>query len=197
MTQSQDHCYQVMPRPILSDGVLYFRAVNKSDIEAIRNWRNDQMDVLRQMEPITKEAQVRYFEENIWPDLIRNEPKQILLAIELHGELIGYGGLVHISWPCRRAEVSFLFASNLEQDSELLNEYFIRYLDLIQEFAFKDLGLLRLWTETYAHRTSHLRMLEAAGFQREGCLRSHVMINSEPIDSLLHGLLADEWKERQ
>jgi carbamoyl-phosphate synthase large subunit len=182
-----------MPRPLLDDGELHLRAVNSTDIEAIRHWRNDQMDVLRQSEPISQEAQVRYFQETIWPDLISLEPKQILLAIERQGELIGYGGLVHISWPYRRAEVSFLLDPKIEQNSEVLYEYFIRYLALIQELAFKDLRLNRLTTETYAQRVVHIGALEAAGHRIEGRLREHVIVNDLPTDSLVHGLLAHEW----
>jgi len=193
MIHSQDHRYQVMPRPLITDGVLYLRAVDESDIEAIRQWRNEQMDVLRQTEKISQEAQVRYFQETIWPDLIQLEPNQILLAIESEGELIGYGGLVHISWPCRRGEISFLLAPKLEQDKEVLYEYFIRYLALIQELAFKDLRLNRLTTETYSQRVVHIEALEAAGHRMEGKLREHVLVNDSPVDSVLHGLLAHEW----
>lgn len=194
MIQSQLHRYLVMPRPQISDSVLNLRAVNQADIEAIRQWRNDQMDVLRQTEPISQEAQVRYFEENIWPDLIQLQPKQILLAIERQGELIGYGGLVHISWPYRRAEISFLLSPKLEKDSKVLYEYFTRFLALVQELAFKDLKLNRLSTETYAHRVIHIRALEVAGHRLEGKLRNHVIIDDSPIDALVHGLLAQEWR---
>ena len=196
MIQSQHHRYQVMPRPLLNDGVLHLRAVDQADIEVIRQWRNDQMDVLRQTEPITQEAQVRYFQEKIWPDLIRLEPKQILLAIERQGELIGYGGLVHISWPYRRAEISFLLDPKLEQEGEFLHEYFTRFLELIQELAFKDLRLNRLTTETYAQRVVHIGALEAAGHRIEGRLREHVFVDGSPIDSLVHGLLAHEWRAK-
>lgn len=189
--------YRIMSRSSLQDGDVTLRTVVLEDIESIRQWRNSQLDVLRQAAPISPEAQERYFAEQIWPDKLLLQPKQVLLAIERKHELIGYGGLVQIAWHDRRAEVSFLLAPSIESSPLDRAIVFSSFLRLLQELAFKDLGLLRLWTETYAHRTAHLRTLEAAGFQREGCLRSHVMINSEPIDSLLHGLLADEWKEQQ
>lgn len=196
MINLKDHRYQIMPRPLLDDGLLQLRAVNRADIEDIRKWRNDQMDVLRQTKPISHEKQVQYFEEDIWPDLLRSEPNQILLAIEKQGELIGYGGLVHISWPYRRAEISFLLSPSLEKDSDVLYEYFTRYLALIQELAFKDLHLHRLTTETYANRAVHIKALEAAGHRNEGRLREHVFVKDSPMDSLLHGLLAHEWNAK-
>jgi RimJ/RimL family protein N-acetyltransferase len=185
--------YLIMPRPLLQDGDMTLRAIDPDDIELIRQWRNSQLDVLRQTAPISRAEQEIYFDEKIWPDKFILNPKQLLLAIEQKNELIGYGGLVQINWRDRRAEVSFLL-SPLKESSPVDRELvFSSFLRLIQELAFKDLGLIRLWTETYAHRTAHLHTLESAGFKFEGCLRSHVMINSDPTDSLLHGLLADEW----
>ena len=165
--------YLIMPNPQLNDGDLSLRAVSLSDIEAIRQWRNAQMDVLRQRAVISMEAQRSYFETHIWPDKVSLHPRQILLAIELGGRLVGYGGLVHIAWQDQRAELSFLLEPRLEQNSAIREALFSRFLRLVQVLAFAELKLLRLWTETYAHRMEHLRTLEASGFQPEGCLREH------------------------
>lgn len=186
--------YLVMPTPNLSDGVLDIRAVQPADIDAIRQWRNAQMDVLRQTAPISPEEQERYFAEHVWSQIASSEPSQILLALESAGVLIGYGGLVHISWPNRRAEVSFLLTPDLEKKSDELIALFSRFLALMKHLAFEDLGLRRLCTETFAHRTRHIATLEASGFRYEGRLREHVLIEGKPTDSIAHGLLAFEWK---
>jgi len=189
--------YLVMPNPCLSDGVVDVRAVQPADIEAIRQWRNTQMDVLRQTAPISPEEQERYFAEHVWSQIASSEPSQILLALESAGVLIGYGGLVHISWPNRRAEVSFLLTPDLEKKSDELVALFSRFLALMKQLAFEDLGLRRLCTETFAHRTRHIQILEASGFRCEGRLREHVLIDGKPTDSFAHGLLASEWKNGQ
>lgn len=189
--------YRVMPTPKLSDGVLEVRAVQPADIEAIRQWRNAQMDVLRQTAPISPEQQAHYFAEHVWPQTESLEPSQVLVALERAGVLIGYGGLVHISWANRRAEVSFLLTPELEKNSDELIALFSRFLDLMKQLAFDDLGLRRLCTETFAHRTRHIATLEASGFSCEGRLREHVLIDGKPTDSFAHGLLAFEWKNGQ
>lgn len=196
MTSAQ-HDYRIMPRPRLHDADLSLRAVGPQDIEAIRQWRNSQMDVLRQSESITPEAQQRYFAEHVWPDKDALHPKQILLAIERDGNAVGYGGLVHISWHDLRAEISFLLAPLIENEPDSRTEPFSRFLRLVQELAFMDLNLSRLWTETHAHRTAHIRTLESVGFRLEGRLRRHVTVDGKRTDSLLHGLLAHEWKEER
>jgi len=187
--------YLIMSNTQLQDGELSLRAVAPCDIEAIRRWRNSQMDVLRQTAFISTEAQRCYFEEYVWPEKGSRYPRQILLAIDLGGRLIGYGGLVHIAWQHKRAELSFLLEPSLENKSAVRASLFLRFLRLVRILAFADLKLSRLWTETYAHRTEHISTLEASGFQLEGCLREHVIIDGKPLDSLLHGLSLNKWKK--
>lgn len=188
-----EQAYRIMPRPRLVDAELTLRAVQKHDIEAIRQWRNAQMDVLRQSTLLTPEFQQRYYEEHVWPGKIALQPTQILLAIEVSGELVGYGGLVHISWEYRRAEISFLLMPSLERNNIKLAEFFTRFLNLLQKLAFEDLKLKRLTTETYAYRVVHIQALETAGHQLEGRLKNHVIVDDQPCDSLVHGLLESQW----
>lgn len=187
--------YVAMPRTRLSDGVLSLRAVESADVEPIRAWRNSQMDVLRQERVIAPQEQLEYFERHVWPEMERANPGQILLGIERGGELIGYGGLVHVSWSNLRAEISFLLSPELESDVDGRAETFARFLRLSQELAFGDLGLRRLFTETFAHRLRHIETLEACGFRREGCMREHVRIGDAAEDSLIHGILAVDWRK--
>jgi RimJ/RimL family protein N-acetyltransferase len=184
-----------MPSPQMQADGLVMRAVNYGDIDRIRQWRNDQMDVLRQDALITEEAQQRYFEEHIWPDKLSHHPRNILLALERAAHLVGYGGLVHISWQDQRAELSFLLDPCIERSIATRTEIFSKFLRLIQVLAFAQLKLSRLWTETYAHRVDHLRTLEDSGFKFEGCLRRHVTVDGKLTDSVLHGLLLHEWEE--
>ncbi|MDJ1018246.1 MAG: GNAT family N-acetyltransferase [Paracoccaceae bacterium] len=170
------------------------RAIEPQDIELVRQWRNAQMDVLRQKAPINPDAQKEYFAKQVWPQKALDHPTQILFAIERDGTLVGYGGLVHISWPNRRAEISFLLSPDLEADSEARAKLFHHYLRLVQTIAFADLHLARLFTETFEHRTAHIASLETAGMRLEGQLRHHAIVNDKPTDSLMHGILAQEWE---
>lgn len=184
--------YICLPTTPLKVGSFSLVTVQEEHIESIRQWRNAQMDVLRQMEPISPDQQVRYYKEHIWPTLDRPNPRQILLSFLEGGRHIGYGGLVHIAWGHRRAEVSFLLDPVLAADIPTHCRYFALYLGLVKQLAFSILGLHRLHTETYALRTDLIRELEANGFYREGIMRDHVRINGLAIDSLIHGCLNDE-----
>jgi RimJ/RimL family protein N-acetyltransferase len=165
------------------------RTVQTSDIDSIRRWRNAQLDILRQVEPISCDEQVDYFIRHIWPDLGNSQPSNILVTYLVDLVPIGYGGLVHIDWTSKRAEVSFLVAPERAADPDTYETDFYRFLMLIQELAFQNIGLRKLYTETYDIRPHHIAVLEKAGFQRERVLREHISIAGKTVDSIIHGLL--------
>lgn len=179
-----------MPRARLDLGDLWIEAIQPAHIEPIRQWRNAQIDVLRQSSIISPEQQRAYYEQHIWPDQKNMQPRNILVAIHQGDDFIGYGGLVHIAWEHRRAELSFLLDTTLTSDINFLIRTFGTFLELMKVLAFEDLGLQRLSTETYAMRKHHIDVLEESGFRREGVLKQHVIIDGEPVDSILHGCLA-------
>lgn len=181
--------YACMPRPILAAGALTIEAVQPEHIERIRQWRNEQMDVLRQTSVITAQQQQMYYMEHIWPETRAAHPRTILLAYKDQDRLVGYGGLVHVAWEHRRAEVSFLLDTALSAAGDAYSRYFSSFLQLIKRLAFGDLGLHRLFTETYATRDAHIAILESAGFRPEGVLREHVRIGGQGVDSIIHGCL--------
>lgn len=165
----------------------------EQDIESVRRWRNEQIDVLRQKQPLTEAQQSAYYRGTISPTFQEATPKQVLFSY-LEGErLIGYGGLVHIDWEVRRGEVSFLVETSRAADPVRYTDDFRRYFGLLARAAFEDLGFRRLTSETFDIRPLHVEVLESLGFRREGRLRKQVMVNGSPVDSLLHGLLRDEW----
>ena len=145
------------------------------------------MRVLRQRVLLTIERQEKYFQEVIAPSFCETQPSQILFSYLSRGVLIGYGGLVHISWEDRRAEVSFLSDPARAADAKEYELDFSTYLAIIQTLAFKHLKFTRLFTETYDLRPQHVSILESSGFELEGRMKSHVWIDLKPVDSLIHG----------
>ena len=64
----------------MPDPMLTIRPIHADDIEAIRQWRNAQLDVLRQPRPISPEEQERYFATYIWSTMGAARPSQILVS---------------------------------------------------------------------------------------------------------------------
>jgi 2-polyprenyl-3-methyl-5-hydroxy-6-metoxy-1,4-benzoquinol methylase/RimJ/RimL family protein N-acetyltransferase len=179
---------------VLNDYALV--ALRKQDIYQIKEWRNVQIDVLRQKRLLTDAVQENYYQSAILPTYRQPFPRQILFSILRNEVCIGYGGLVNISWEDRRAEISFL-VDHLRASNEAQYEGdFTNYLTLIKRIAFEELDLNRLFLETYDIRSKHIRIIENSGFSLEGRLRQHVTINGKKVDSLLHGMVKQAYRER-
>lgn len=175
----------------LARGPIRLRPIHWDDREPIRRWRNAQLDVLRQADPLTVEDQDRYFDDVVRDQLDQERPDQVLLAMLEDDRLVGYGGVVHISWHNRRGEISFMTEPS-RLDEPTLRADWLTFLSLIGETARDRLGLHRLTTETYAIRRSLLEILDEAGFQREGVLRDHAVVDGAFVDSIVHGRLLDD-----
>jgi len=178
----------------LSEGQFKLVPLRYEDIFLIKDWRNAQIDILRQVRPLTDEDQEQYYREVVEPSFQQSEPKQILFSYLKEGKCIGYGGLVHISWKDKRAEVSFLLNPQFTKEECVYADIFSNFLTLIKECAFEHLGLNRLFTETYNVRPNHIRTLEKNGFLREGKLREHTMIEERFVDSIMHGFLRSDYE---
>jgi RimJ/RimL family protein N-acetyltransferase len=171
------------------NGIYSIRPVDDAHIEPIRVWRNEQITVLRQKDIISAQQQRDYYETKIWPAMTLPEPDNILMAFFERSRLIGYGGLVHIAWEHRRAELSFLLDTTLMEKSSVFRKLHQVFLNLIRLLAFEDLVLNRLYTETYSFRSDMIASLEHFGFQYEGEMRQHVRVNGSYVNSVIHGYL--------
>ncbi|WP_163269130.1 GNAT family N-acetyltransferase [Chelativorans alearense] len=67
-------------------------------------------------------------------------------------------------------------------------------LNLVIPFAFETLSLHRLEAACIPKNTRSIRLLEKAGFQREGLLRSYLRINGTWQDHYLYALIAGEHR---
>lgn len=70
--------------------------------------------------------------------------------------------------------------------------YMTEALEQVIPFAFNKLGLHRLEAACIPHNVRSIRLLEKAGFQREGLLRSYLKINGMWQDHLLFSLLESD-----
>ncbi|MEI8124234.1 MAG: GNAT family N-acetyltransferase [Parachlamydiaceae bacterium] len=184
--------YICLKQQLYTDGKYSLTPLRHQDIFLIKKWRNEQIEVLRQKEPLTDAMQEHYFHNVITPLFTQKHPEQILLSFLLDGNLIGYGGIVHIDWPISQGEVSFLVETVRSKDEEIYNNDFASFLKLIKQLAFKDLHLHRLYTETFDIRPLHVAVLEEQGFHFEKRLKDHTFKNDKIMDSLIHGCFSHE-----
>lgn len=176
----------------LTQGEFILRPIHKEDMESIRGWRNAQMKVLRQESRLSVSDQERYWNETLLPSFNDPQPEQVLFGFLENGKLIGYGGITHIDWKSKAGEVSFLLDPVFQKDEDVYRSRFREFLALIKTAAFDNLGLFRLFTETYDIRPGHIAELETSGFIFEKRNKDSVEIGNKKVDSLIHGCEAHE-----
>lgn len=65
-------------------------------------------------------------------------------------------------------------------------------INLITEFAFKDLKLNKVTAGAYANNIGSIKAFEKCGFRREGILERHYLDCGEYVDAVLLGKLNDK-----
>jgi len=171
--------------------------LRKKDIQKIREWRNNQMDVLRQKKKLTPIEQKNYYNKVISRSFNKSQPEQILLSVLLKNRCIGYGGLVHIDWDVKKAEISFLADTNRIKSIQTYQKDFNAFFELILKIAFVELKLNRLTNETFDIRPMHIKLLEKMGFKYEGKLKQNALVKGKYVDSLIHSYLRTEYIKKQ
>ena len=179
--------YEAFPGLKITRGRNALRPISWSDRTPIRRWRNEQISVLRQREPLSAHDQDQYFAEVIAPQMKSPQPPQLLFGYIEDGALVGYGGLVHVVWKDLHAEVSFLTETGRASGQKLRDDWFA-YLDMLTELARDELGLQQLTTETFATRVDTPPILEEYGFAFVCERTAQSLVDGSSCSSLVHTL---------
>jgi RimJ/RimL family protein N-acetyltransferase len=67
-------------------------------------------------------------------------------------------------------------------------------LSLVTAYAFRECGMLRLFALPFADNARSIRVLEKAGYQREGILRSSSVKFGKPRDQALYAKVNPDWR---
>ena len=150
----------------------------------IMDWRNEQINFLRQKNKLTKQDQDNYFKKIIFKQFQLQKPTQILFSFFYQNKLIGYGGLVHINWIHKNAEISFLLNPELNKKNTY-HESFKIFLFLIEKVAIS-INLHKIFTYGYDLLQYRFYPLIELNFHKEATLKKHKKINGKLIDILIY-----------
>jgi RimJ/RimL family protein N-acetyltransferase len=150
----------------------------------ILKWRNEQIYHLRQSRPLTVEDQENYFNTVVDKLFDEEQPNQILFSYLENGKCIGYGGLVHINWIDKNAEISFIMNSALEKDD--FHNNWTKYLSLIEKVAFEDLKFHKIFTYAFDIRPHLYLALKDSNFIEDARLKEHCLFDGEYLDVVIH-----------
>ena len=169
--------YKILKKQVFTKGEYALVPIRFEDRLEIMNWRNEQIYHLRQAELLTKEKQEWYFDNVVAKLFDQEQPNQILFSFLYNGECIGYGGLVHLDWQSKHAEISFLLDTKRNSKVEYL-KYAEVYFKLILKVA-ELLSLKKVYTYGYDFSAYRFKPLYLNGYKLEAYLHEHVSIDNE------------------
>jgi RimJ/RimL family protein N-acetyltransferase len=178
--------YKILDQQTFTKGIYSIVPIRHEDRYHIMRWRNEQIYHLRQSKPLTSEDQDNYFDGAVKDLFEKEKPEQILFSYLENEKCIGYGGLVHINWKDRNAEISFIMDTSLEADYFSLHWH--NWIAIISEVAFKQLGLHKIYTWAFDLRPHLYLALESAGMKKEAVLKEQCCYNGKYLDVVIHSI---------
>jgi RimJ/RimL family protein N-acetyltransferase len=176
--------YNCLTNSIFQQGLFSIVPLRYEDRLDILKWRNEQIYHLRQNKPLTVEDQENYFNTVVDKLFDQKQPNQILFSYLENGKCIGYGGLVHINWSDKNAEISFIMNTDLEKDDFHL--HWSNFLKLIEKVTFEDLNFHKIFTFAFDLRPHLYQALKISAFVEEARLKEHCFFDGKYIDVVIH-----------
>lgn len=176
--------YKALKKQVYTSGKYSIVPIRMEDRYNILEWRNEQLYHLRQERPLTKEEQDQYFSTVVASLFDEKEPKQLLFSYLENGECIGYGGLVHINSNDKNAEISFIMKTSLEK--EKFEQNWTNFLGLVEEVAFSELSLHKIYVYAFDLRPHLYDTLRANNYFEDAVLKEHCFFDGEFLDVVIH-----------
>lgn len=181
-----------MTAAFLSDGTVDLRPVERGDLVQLASWRNDPELRLRTREfrPLNMANQERWLDHISGPDST-DFMFVVVSDSTLTPTMLGVVGLCRWDARNRHAETSFYNGSNDMRGKG----YMRRALTLLHAWGFQELSLERISAECFEFNEPSIALLKKLGFQEESRLRKHVYRMGKRWDSVMLGLLREEWQD--
>lgn len=182
--------YNCLKKQIFKQGDYKIIPIRFEDRYKIMQWRNEQIYHLRQEKPLFKKEQDKYFENTVSKLFEIDEPDQILFSFLIKDKLMGYGGLVHIDWKDKKAEISFLM--DTKKEDQFFEKFWDIFLILINEVAFDYLQFRKIFTYTFDVRPRIYPVLKKQSFIAEKQMKNAIHIDNKWIDLWIHSKFRDD-----
>jgi RimJ/RimL family protein N-acetyltransferase len=169
-----------------NNGIYSLVPIRDEDKYDIMNWRNNQLDILRQETVLLIEQQEIYFKTVVDKLFDVENPKQLLFSFLENNKLIGYGGLVHIDWETKTAEVSFLSETSRNKNADMFISDWVNYLAILKKIATDYLNFKSIYTYAYDLRPNLYIALQESGFTEIKRHKNHIQIENKKVDVVIH-----------
>ncbi len=174
---------------MLDGKLVRLRALEPTDLERVYAWINDR-EVTRYLTaryPISRSDELRWLERGS----TNNSTVGVRLAIDTRdGVHIGTINVHRVAPEDRNAGLGILIG----EKQYWSNGYGADAIVTLLHFAFDEMNLNRVWLHTFEFNDRGYACYRKCGFQEEGRLREHYYGEGGYWDSIVMGVLKDEFE---
>jgi RimJ/RimL family protein N-acetyltransferase len=171
----------------------YLRAVEITDLEILKEWRNNPEFRIN----FREHRELNLQNQNDWFNrlVINQNDFMFLIVDKVTKEAIGACGLLYTNWIIRSADFSiYIGKDNLYMD----DKYATDAAKSLINYGFNDLNLNKIWMELYEYDHKKLVFFqEKFKFFVEGKLRQNAFANGKYWDSFIISLLKIDFNSHQ
>jgi len=161
------------------------KKLSEENLENFRIWRMrpDITKYLNTDPVITAEGQLKWFHK------IQNDQSQRQWVIYYDDVPIGNLNIIDIDEMNSRCEWGYYVAVKKYCSLQLA-----LFLEMnVYEYAINELGLNKVYSQTFSENKYVLKLHELCGAHRDGVLREHIRKNGEYHDLVMYSMTAKDW----
>lgn len=168
---------------------VYLRPIENEDLDLFyKHLWNEEMRRLTGTQAVFSRAGVQKWFENNSLDSNRID---LVICLQESGEMIGDIAMLDIDHHNRNAVVRIaIFEENF-----CGNGYGTEAMHLLLKHGFEIENLHRIGLDVFSYNSRAIKTYEKLGFKREGVIRDELFLNGEYHDSILMGILEDEFSQ--
>jgi RimJ/RimL family protein N-acetyltransferase len=178
-----DWCFELLEGKIVN-----LRVMEKEDVDFVVRLRNDMgSHPYVSVKQLSKTETVKEF-DNPTPLAVMTERKQFIIE-KKDGTRVG--SIRHsLVQPSRHVEIGYFIVP-----SERGKGYASEAVQMMVDYLFLSRDIVRVQAWTDVGNVASRKVLERAGFKKEGTIRKSFFNRGEWRDAYLYSILREEWKE--
>jgi len=114
------------------------------------------------------------------------------ITLKTTGEMIGDMGFYRLDGENYKSEIGYIFKPDF-----WLKGYGTEALKAVLKFGFEILKLNKIEADINPENLASIQLVLKSGFKKEAHLRENLLFEGKFLDSLIFGLLKEEWQKNQ
>jgi RimJ/RimL family protein N-acetyltransferase len=173
---------------LLEGKLVNLRLAEKEDMPLLAEWLSNP-ELLGEYEGLTQFSKAEF--EKAFGTEDKHEMKDFIIE-KKDGTKIGIITHFYVLHPTgvRLLEIGFMLLTN-----ERGKGYCSEATNIMVDYLFLSKDTMRIQATTDLRNLASQKVLEKAGFKKEGTLRKSIFSRGEWRDAYLHSILREEWKE--